>query len=364
MSYSNKFTGILTVRGFIMNDSFVKRFDSIFLYVVIYAAAFITFYLIIPYILPFVLGTLIALVLQPVINYSEKKFKFKRSIAGLISVLIIFAAVTAIIVLIIVNIIGELISLSAFLPGIVSDFVEKGNTFLDIAAAYYNTIDPRIIESAKGITNQIFSGSFTIAFLIINFIINVIKSLPQFLMVILFTFLTAIYVSIDLPKIKSKIMSYFNKEDSSKVRNIVSHANSMLGNYIKAYLILISVTFVITYIGMSILGLEYALLLSIITGIADLLPILGPGTILIPLGIGNIIGANYTKGIGLIILYILAVIIRQVIEPKIVSSSLGIYPLAIIIAIFIGLKAYGFIGMIFTVFLVVFYTVLRKVGVM
>jgi len=73
---------------------------------------------------------------------------------------------------------------------------------------------------------------------------------------------------------------------------------------------------------------------------------------------------SFVKRFDRIILYILAVIIRQVIEPKIVSSSLGIYPLAIIIAIFIGLKAYGFIGMIFTVFLVVFYTVLQKVGVM
>jgi len=95
-----------------------------------------------------------------------------------------------------------------------------------------------------------------------------------------------------------------------------------------------------------------------------MMPVLGPGTVLIPTGTIFIISGDYIRGIGIYATYLVILVVRQILEPKVVSSSLGIYPLAVIIAIFVGLKAFGFIGMIFTLFLVVFYVVLQKVGVL
>lgn len=347
-----------------MNNDFTLKFDKIVLYSVIYTVCFFVLYLSLPYILPFVLGTLIALIIQPVINYTGRKIGLRRGISSIVLVLLIFAAIASLIVFIIISIVDELISLSSLMPGLISVLKENGNKYLDTVTSYYKTVDPTIIDSIKGTTNQIFSGSFSIAVSIVNFFLDILRFLPELLLVILFTFLTSIYVSIDLPRIKDGILSFFNKEDVLTFRGVIYQANSMISNYLKAYLILILVTFAQTFIGVSILKIRYAIVISLITAIFDLLPILGPGAVLMPIGVGFIITADYLRGFGILILYIVITVVRQILEPKIVSSSLGVHPLPIIIAIFIGLKAYGFVGMIFSVFLVVFYVILKKVSVL
>jgi sporulation integral membrane protein YtvI len=347
-----------------MNEKYLKKIDAIAIYTIIYCSVFIALSLAMPYILPFVLGTIIALISQPIINFITKKIKVKRNIIGLIVVLVIFAAIFGILTLIILRIVNELITLSAMLPNTIGRITNDGYGLIDKASSYFASMDPEIVSSIKSNASKLFSGSLTAAVIIVNYLLKILKSLPGMLMLILFTLLTAVYVAIDLPMLKKRIFSILTDDDSSRIKNIIFEANKMMGNYLKAYLILISITFIETYIGTSILKIKYAALISLITSISDLLPVFGPGTILIPLGIILLLSKAYVQGIGILVLYIVVTIVRQILEPKVVSSSLGIYPLSIIIAIFIGLKAYGFTGMIFTVFYVVFYTVLKRVEVL
>ena len=138
----------------------------------------------------------------------------------------------------------------------------------------------------------------------------------------------------------------------------------MLLNYFLASLLIIFITFCITLIGFLFLKIKYALVLSVICGLFDILPILGVANIYFPLAIIYIINKNYFAGIGLIILYAIVFIVRQIAEPKIMSSSLGLHPVAVLIAIFIGIEAAGLAGMLFCMFLIVFYNILKKVKVL
>lgn len=347
-----------------MDNDIIKKIDKIAIYTIVYSVVSILFYLSIPYILPFVLGVIIAFTAQPLINYITGRFKIKRGFVGAIVVILIFAGISAIIAFIITGTIGELMSLSTVLSKFIAEYKDKGYAIIDMALSYYHTIDPSIINTIKSMANQIFSGSFALAMVIVNQLLDIVKSLPGFLMVILFTLLSSIYIAIDLPMLREKIFSIFTKENSSRIEDIIFQANKMLINYFKAYMILISIAFVETYVGASILGIKYSLLLAVVTSISDALPVFGPGTILIPTGLVYIISGNYVKGVGLLVIYLIITVVRQILEPKIVSSTLGIYPLAIIAAIFIGLKAHGFTGMIFTLFYVIFYVVLKKVKVL
>jgi len=110
---------------------------------------------------------------------------------------------------------------------------------------------------------------------------------------------------------------------------------------------------------------KYAVILSIIAAIFDILPILGIGGIYIPLAlIYMFIQKDYFTSFGILIWYIVVTVVRQILEPKIVSSSLGIHPVAVLASIFIGLKVNGLSGMFFCIFLVVFYKVLKSVEVL
>jgi sporulation integral membrane protein YtvI len=144
---------------------------------------------------------------------------------------------------------------------------------------------------------------------------------------------------------------------------IFSEAKKMLGGYVFSYTIIIFCTFLETLIGFSILGIKYALILSVISAIFDVLPVLGVGSVYVPLAIFHLLSGKPVLGFGILILYALVFVIRQIIEPRILSSSLGLHPVAVLAAIFIGLKANGIAGMFFCMFLVVAYTIFKKVDV-
>jgi predicted PurR-regulated permease PerM len=113
-----------------------------------------------------------------------------------------------------------------------------------------------------------------------------------------------------------------------------------------------------------VLGIKYALILSILCAVLDVLPIIGISAIYLPLSAYFLITGKYVLALGVIILLTVITIIRQIIEPKLYSSNLGLHPAAVLAAIFIGIKAYGLLGMIYLLSVMVLYKILKKVDVL
>jgi sporulation integral membrane protein YtvI len=200
---------------------------------------------------------------------------------------------------------------------------------------------------------------------LVSSLINFLASIPYILMVVLFTLLTTYFFTRDITSSENKILITLSHNETEKMSHILSETKRMLGNYLLSYLVIIGITFLETLIVFLIFKVKYAGLLSVICAGADLLPILGIGTIYIPLAlIYFFFVKNYITAFGIIISYVLISIIRQIIEPKIVSSSLGIHPVAVLAALFIGLKADGISGIVFCMFLVVFYNIFKKVDIL
>jgi sporulation integral membrane protein YtvI len=242
------------------------------------------------------------------------------------------------------------------------------NSFYNLQK-YYNNLDPYIINTLnKNITNfvdNISNIAVSISGKLVSYIINLASIIPYAIMVILFTLISTYFFTKDFIKVKNKIINLIPNNKTNKLLSIYNETKKMLGNYLLSYLLIIFITFIETFIVFLIFRIKYTLLLSIISAIADILPIIGIGTIYIPLAlIYMFIFKNYITATGLIISYILVSIIRQIIEPKIVSSSLGIHPVAVLASLFIGLKVNGLTGMIFCIFLVVFYNILSKLNIL
>jgi len=153
-------------------------------------------------------------------------------------------------------------------------------------------------------------------------------------------------------------------ENNEKMFIALKEGQKMLGKYCFNFLILVFLTFLWTYIGFSIFDVKYAFLLSILSALMDILPVVGMPMVYYPVAIVFFINGNIIAGVGILILYVIVFVFRQVLEPKLMSSSLGISPISTLIAIFVGLQLNGFSGMIFCMMLVVFYSVLKKVDIL
>jgi len=97
-------------------------------------------------------------------------------------------------------------------------------------------------------------------------------------------------------------------------------------------------------VGFLIIGIDYAFIIALLVAVIDMMPILGTGTVLIPWGIIAIIQKDYFTGFALLILYAVVTVIRNIIEPKIVGKSLGLYPVATLISMFVGYNILGIAG--------------------
>jgi sporulation integral membrane protein YtvI len=116
--------------------------------------------------------------------------------------------------------------------------------------------------------------------------------------------------------------------------------------YLKAYLLLFLLTFSELFLGFSILRVEYALLLALLVSLVDLLPVLGVGIVLVPWSIVMLLQRDYRLGAGLLILYGTVLLVRQIMEPRLVGKSLGLHPLITLFASYAGWRLFGVLGML------------------
>lgn len=348
-------------------DRFFRRLDRLIIFFVIYTIVYLVFFNTLTYTLPFVLAFIFAFILQRPTRYLVEKLKFKNGLASIITTLLFFSIIATMLSLTITSLINELYQLGKNTQQYFMD-TSIISHLLNNIKDYYNNLDPSVLSTIQNnLSSSINKLSGFITNLVsgtISSLVNFLASIPYILMVILFTFLATYFFTKEMSFAKSRVKNFIPSSNSDKIISITKEAKRMLGNYAFSYTLIISITFIETLIGFLVFKVKYALILSFICAIADILPVLGIGTIYIPVVIAYYLSKHYVTSIGILILYILVTVIRQIIEPKIVSSSLGIHPLPILAAIFIGLKANGLGGMFFCVFLVVFYTIFKKVDIL
>ncbi len=178
-----------------------------------------------------------------------------------------------------------------------------------------------------------------------------IGKIPNFFVYLVITILSTYFISSDKFYILDRMEYHFPKKWIGKVREKTRKIKSSLGSYLKAEIIMIFISFVIVLVGLSIfnfigLPIEYPLLMALIIGFVDALPILGSGTVLIPWSIISFFNSDISLGAALLGLYIFTLLAKQFIEPKIVSNKIGIHPIFTLIAMYTGFRFLGLIGLL------------------
>lgn len=349
-------------------ENIIERIEKTFVFFLVYSLVFFLFFSTLSYTLPFVLAILFALALKTPTRIMINKLKMKPWIASLISTMIFFVILITLITLGMTSIVNETLSFAKYVPTFIS---VNSNKFYEYILELSNNlslqIDPNILNSIKislgEATSSIMKSTLNLSTLIIQKTITVLSYIPYMVMVVIFTLISTYFFTKNVSSSSSDAFHSFASNKGKKIMEIVYQVRKMIGNYILSYMLIIFITFMVTFIGFLVLDVNYALILSILCALFDLLPVIGMPVIYFPLAIYNLANGNYFSGVGLIILYAVVFTVRQVVEPKIMSSTLGLNPVAVLAAIFIGLKANGVTGMIFCMFLVVFYNILRKVEV-
>lgn len=349
-------------------NQLIEKANKLVIFFLAYTLVFVLFFGTLGYTLPFVLALLFALILQRPTHYLMTKLKIKNAFASLITTTIFFTIIISVLSIGVAIITNEAIQLGKTISSYVANNSPKFQSYFDQMTDYYNNLDPSIVKAIEdnfsSFITKLSNGTVWFLGVVVSISLGILGSVPYLIMVILFTLLATYFFTKDFSSAKDKMMNLLPKADTNRIAYVVHETRKMLSNYLLSYFLIIVITFIETLIAFSVFKVNYAVILSVICAIFDILPILGIGTIYLPLVVIYALSGNYVTAIGLIICYAIVTIIRQVIEPKIVSSSLGMHPVSVLAALFIGLKANGIAGMFFCVFLVVFYNIFKKVNIL
>ena len=159
------------------------------------------------------------------------------------------------------------------------------------------------------------------------------------------TIIASCYIAKDFDRFKASLLSVIS-EKYKRAGNEIKHLfNNNVKNILIGYFKILIITFIELTIGFLILNRDNAVLYAALIAVLDLLPVIGTGTVLVPWAVYSMLVSNYGLGTGILILYVIIVIVRNIIEPKIIGRQIGLHPLIALITVFIGLKFFGFIGM-------------------
>lgn len=308
---------------------------TILLFILIFKNLFIL-------LMPFIFGYTIANSLRGLLFVLEKKIKINRSISATICILIFLVIFAGIIYVGYYFLKPPIIKWSKNAPTIIENFKVIFETFK--VMINNQSYIPEFIKNMLNISIE----SINLALMSMGKIIakSVVFSAPKIFIIFVISIISGFLFLNDKKNIDrafEKHTPFFIKDAYKTLKKSINFA--LLG-YIKAQSILMVITFFISVIGLYFIGFEYFILISMIIGFIDALPMFGSGFILYPWTI-YMFFIGYTKdSVYLIILYLTIFITRQILEPKILGKQIGIHPLITLMSIYIGFSILGVLGLI------------------
>ncbi|MGN0376189.1 MAG: sporulation integral membrane protein YtvI, partial [Suilimivivens sp.] len=293
------------------------------------------------------------LIASPLVHFFEKRLKIRRKAGSAVVIIAVIALVIVAGYFLSVKLIEQLVEFIDDMPHLweaaEEDFAEIGEN-LSVAFQYLPKELQLTISSITGNIQEYFGGIMeSISEPTIEALGNFVGSLPNIVISIIMCLLFAYFYVADKGYLSGLLEKVLPESVLGRLSMIKRGLTRAVGGYFKAQIKIEIWMYLLLGIGFSILHVKYAFIIAIGVAFLDLLPFFGTGTVLLPWAIIKFLSGDYKMVVGLLIIWGVGQLARQVIQPKIVGDSLGLAPIPTIILLFIGYRVAGVIGMIIAV---------------
>jgi len=333
-------------------------------YFLIWSAALATCYLVARYVLslftPFIVALILAAIIDPVVELLTRRYRLRRGVCTSVCLLLVFVLLSVIIALVVIRIVSEVQDLYRALPIYNMNFEEILGKVISQIKNVTEDLPESVIEAVRRAQSRLYAG---LEGLLLG-VTGVIMGLPRLSINVIVSFFAAFFISRD----KRELSLYVANLAPEKWRERATKARAGLISaslgFIRAYLILISVTIIVSIIGFTVANIRYAWILGIIAGILDLIPLVGPGLLYVPLIIFHLVTRQFYQAIVIAVLMAIQFFVRKGIEPKVLGSNLGIHPLLVLVSMYLGYRLLGAVGMFIGPLIAVVLRVMVTVGIL
>lgn len=322
-------------------------------------------FFILPVSIPIILAFLTALFLDPLVKWVERKFKWKRKVSVIVN-FIAFVGVSIFFFFYTVNtLIGKIVHFTKEIPNYLNSLSSVWINTQSKLFQYTVGMPEDIIKMLENEFNEIIE-SFRVSLITLlsyDKILGLISEIPNFLVSFIVFMIALFLFMLELPNLKNTFYRHLTETTAQKVHYMTNKLNSVILGFAKAQLLVSLIILVVSFIGLLLIAPKYAVVMSLVIWIIDIIPILGSIIILAPWSIYQYVSGDIALGTKLAILAIILLIIRRTVEPKVMGSQIGLSPLPTLIAMFIGLKLFGVLGFFIGPMIVILFNTAREAGI-
>lgn len=303
--------------------------------------------------MPFVVGWVIALLASPLVRFFEEKIKLKRKAGSAFVIIAVIALVVLFLYLVCARLVDEILGLVNALPdmwaSMEADFAEIGRNLNGFYKRLPIDVQNSIMSFLQDIGSYVGEAFSKISTPTINAVGNFAKQLPAIIIGVIMALLSSYFFVAERSSVSEWLHQHMPHSLRARYLLIKRSLVKAVGGYLKAQLKIEVWMYLLLVIGLSILKVNYALLIALGIAFLDFFPFFGTGTVMVPWAILKILSGDYLMAIGLLIIWGVGQLARQLIQPKIVGDSVGVPPIPTLFFLYIGYKLGGVFGMIVAV---------------
>lgn len=302
------------------------------------------------YFSPFVCGFILSLIANPMVRFLEKKINIKRKYSSVLMIVAVIGAVVLVCYGLISAVVNGVQSFVAYWPTMYKDAGVEVNQaatqlqeILDRIPFIQNVNVNEVLNVLTDYVTEFISGSGEPTVLAIG---DIAKRIPDILFGVIIGLLATYFFIADRDKLSAMIEKHVSKSLRENIGNVWGQIVKAVGGYFKAQFKIMFIIYIVIWVGLAILDVKYAWLIGFGIAFLDMLPVFGTGAVLWPWAVVKLFAGNYMTALGMMILYAVAQVVHQVIQPKLIGDSVGMNSFAALFFMYIGYKVSSVVGMI------------------
>ncbi len=332
-----------------------KAFERLSFKVLIVVLVLLAAYFLVPQVWdklsPFFIAIPLAAMLQPVIRFCFRKLKLKKSISSLILVLLLLGLV-----------IGVLIWLIGLVTTMVNPFLTQSedivtttigtirqavNSLMQYTSDNFSPeVQAQISKAMNDMIGDLTKWGISVSTALGTYLVNLATGFPYFIIYTTFLAMALYFIARDYDDIRSYLPGGKRRNQSSNTTQLTNSAIRSLIGYLRVQGTFSLMVLVVSLIVLNAFRFPYASAIAIVAGIMEMIPMVGSGLLYILMGIIYLLTGNIAAAVQVLALTAVLQLARRILEPKLMSNSIGITPLESLIGMFVGLRVGGIIGLI------------------
>lgn len=326
------------------------------------AGGILTVYLVLRYLLPlflpFLIGFLLSLLTRPLVKRLSARTGCPERLAAVLLTLGALSLLVLCTVLLCSKLLAELQNLLEYLArdtangeGELARLLASVRSFWERIPLLSGLLRLDFLRELLGEPEQYLANSLAEALSsltrgLASLVGGLLRRLPGVLFFLLVTVIACFYFALDHEKVGAVLLRLLPRRIAARVPGWCERVKEGVRRCARAYFLLFLLTFGELTLGFLLLGVRYPFLLALLSATLDILPVLGVGTVLVPWALFLLFTGSLGRGIWLLVLYAVITVVRQITEPHLVGKSLGLHPLLMLMAFYVGLRVFGAAGLV------------------